>query len=70
MRLLEAEESEIDAEQDALRKETENVKAHNKALFEKISSNQQSMVMQDILTSPSIMEQTSHIESDLAASRD
>jgi hypothetical protein len=70
MRLLEAEESEIDAEQDALRKETENVKAHNKALFEKISSNQQSMVMQDILTSPSIMEQTSHIESDLAASRE
>lgn len=70
MRLLEAEESEIDAEQDALHKETENVKAHNKALFEKISSNQQSMVMQDILTSPSIMEQTSHIESDLAASRE
>lgn len=70
MRLLEAEESEIDAEQDALRKETENVKAHNKALFEKISSNQQSMVMQDILTSPSIMEQTSNIESDLAASRE
>jgi hypothetical protein len=70
MRLLEAEESEIDAEQDALRKETENVKAHNRALFEKISSNQQSMVMQDILTSPSIMEQTSHIESDLAASRE
>ena len=70
MRLLEAEESEIDAEQDALRKETENVKAHNKALFEKISSNQQSMVMHDILTSPSIMEQTSHIESDLAASRE
>lgn len=70
MRLLEAEESEIDAEQDALRKETENVKAHNRALFEKISSNQQSMVMQDILTSPSIMEQTSNIESDLAASRE
>ena len=70
MRLLEAEESDIDAEQDALRKETENVKAHNKALFEKISSNQQSMVMQDILTSPSIMEQTSNIESDLAASRE
>ena len=70
MRLLEAEESEIDAEQDALRKETENVKAHNKALFEKISSNQQSMVMQDILTSPSVMEQTSNIESDLAASRE
>jgi hypothetical protein len=39
MRLLEAEEAEIDAEQAALRKETENVKAHNKALFERISSN-------------------------------
>jgi predicted nuclease with TOPRIM domain len=42
MKRLDAEEQEIDAEQDALRKETENVKAHNKALFERISTNQQS----------------------------
>jgi len=36
MKMLEAEENEIDAEQEALRKEAQNVKAHNKALFERI----------------------------------
>jgi FtsZ-binding cell division protein ZapB len=51
--LLEQEEQEMDAEHDALHQETENIKSHNKALFDQISQNQESMIMQDVLAGPS-----------------
>lgn len=41
--MLEQEEANVDAEQEALKLETENIKLHNKALFERISANQTSL---------------------------
>ena len=79
MALLTQEEDELEREQDALREETENIKRHNKTLFDQITSNQEKLMLsqdsadpsQDIMfTQNSMQELSKHEAAGQAQSQD
>ena len=51
--LLGAEEMELENESEMLREETDNIKRHNKALFDQITTNQEKQMLTGVPTHPS-----------------
>ena len=51
--MLAAEEMELENESEMLREETDNIKRHNKALFDQITTNYEKQMLTGVPTHPS-----------------